>query len=627
MDYKKLGLKIGLEIHQQLDTGKLFCRCPSETQDEDPDYIIERTLRAVAGEFGMVDAAAMQAEVRGNRYSYNFYKDSNCLVELDEEPPKRIDRESLSTALQMSLLLDSRIVDELHVMRKTVIDGSNTTGFQRTSLVSTGGLLETAEGGIRIQTICLEEDSARIVGKEDGKVSYNLDRLGVPLIEIATEPDIRSPEEAREVAKTIGGMLRATKKVKRGIGTIRQDLNISIKNGTRIEIKGVQELNLIPKYAESEIQRQTSLLKIEDELSKIRISAGKPTNLSKTLAKTKSKILRTALDSGGAVFGARLSGFAGILGREIQEGRRFGTELSEYAKAYGARGLFHSDELPAYGINEDEVSKIKQKLEVGETDAFILIADEEENCKKCISVASDRALLAANELPGETRKALPDGNSAYMRPIAGSARMYPETDLSPRAIQKSLLKEMQKNLPTMPEERVKELKKKYCLSQNLAEKIQRSDFLRMFEQMTKETEADPVVIASTFTNAVKSLDEEFILQEGHYTELFNALSAGKFSKEAVPKILEAWSRTPDKSLDSLIKKTGVKAISQKDLEKLIRKIVEKKEKFIREQKERALQPLMGLVMKEVRGKADGKIIMKILKEEIERLNTGKGQNK
>ncbi|HIJ99719.1 TPA: Glu-tRNA(Gln) amidotransferase subunit GatE [archaeon] len=620
MDYKKLELKIGLEIHQQLKTGKLFCRCPSETQENNPDYIVERKLRAVAGESGTIDLAAMQAEVRGNIYSYNFYNDSNCLVELDEEPPKQMDAESLSTALQMSLLLDSRIVDELHVMRKTVIDGSNTTGFQRTSLVATGGVLKIEDREIRIQTICLEEDSARIVGREDGKVSYNLDRLGVPLIEIATDPDIRSPDEAREVAKIIGGMLRATEKVKRGIGTIRQDLNISIKNGTRIEIKGVQELNLIPKYAVSEIRRQTSLLEIKEELSKVKISAGKPINLSKALAKTESKILRTAIDAGGAVFGARLSGFAGILGREIQEGRRFGTELSEYAKAYGARGLFHSDELPAYGISESEVEKIRKELRVGEKDAFILIADEEENCRKCISIASDRALIAAKEIPGETRKALPDGNSSYMRPIASSARMYPETDLSPELIQKSLLSEIRKSLPKMPREYVKELRKKYGLSQNLAEKMQRSDFLKMFERLTKETKADPVIIASTFTNAVKLLDEEFILQEQHYMELFNALSEGNFSKEAVPKILEEWSKNPDKNLEAIVKKTGIKAISEQDLKKLIKEIVTQKKELIKEQKGRALQPLMGLVMKEVRGKADGKIIMKILKEEIERVD-------
>lgn len=620
MDYKKLELKIGLEIHQQLETGKLFCRCPSASQEEDPDYTVERKLQAVAGESGTIDLAAMQAEVRGNIYSYNFYNDSNCLVELDEEPPKQIDSESLSTALQMSLLLDSRIVDELHVMRKTVIDGSNTTGFQRTSLVATGGLLEIADGEIRIQTICLEEDSARIVGREDGKVGYNLDRLGVPLIEIATDPDIRSPDEAREVAKTIGGMLRATGKVKRGIGTIRQDLNISIKNGTRIEIKGVQELNLIPKYAESEIRRQTSLLEIKEELSKAKISAGRPTNLSKALAKTESKILRTAIDKGGTVFGARLSGFAGILGREIQEGRRFGTELSEYAKAYGASGLFHSDELPAYGISESEVEKIRKELRVGEKDAFILIADEEENCKKCISIASDRALIAAKEIPGETRKALPDGNSSYMRPIASSARMYPETDLSPEVIQKALLSEIRKSLPKMPREYIEELKKKYGLSQNLAEKMQRSDFLKMFERLSKETKADSVIIASTFTNAVKLLDEEFILQEQHYTELFNSLAEGNFSKEAIPKILEEWTKKPDKNLDAIVKKAGIKAISEKDLKKLIKQIVTQKKELIKEQKDRALQPLMGLVMKEVRGKTDGKIIMKILKEEIERVD-------
>ncbi|MFH1325460.1 MAG: Glu-tRNA(Gln) amidotransferase subunit GatE [archaeon] len=264
IDYGKIGLKCGLEIHQQLDTKKLFCNCLSLLRKDEPDFIVKRKLHAVAGEQGKVDVAAAYQAGLGKEFFYEGY-DTTCLVELDESPPKMINEDALKIAIQISVMLNCIIIPVTQIMRKTVIDGSNTSGFQRTVLIARDGFVETKFGKVGIATVCLEEDSARITGREEGKVVYRLDRLGIPLIEIATKPDIKNPEQAKEVALFIGNILRSCK-VKRGIGTIRQDVNVSVKKGARIEIKGVQEPELILKAVEKEAERQTELINNKKEV-------------------------------------------------------------------------------------------------------------------------------------------------------------------------------------------------------------------------------------------------------------------------------------------------------------------------------------------------------------------------
>lgn len=256
-DYEKLKLKCGLEIHQQLDTKKLFCNCPSLLRQDEPDFIVERKLHAVAGESGEIDIAAKHEAEKEKSFIYQGY-DTTCLIELDEEPPHEINKESLKIALQIALLLNCKIIPLTQIMRKTVINGSNTSGFQRTVLIARDGYVETSLGKVGIDSICLEEDAARKVGEKENKVIFRLDRLGIPLIEIATAPDIKTPEQAKEVALHIGDILRSCK-VKRGLGTIRQDVNISIKNENRVELKGVQDMKIFLKTINNEILRQKKL--------------------------------------------------------------------------------------------------------------------------------------------------------------------------------------------------------------------------------------------------------------------------------------------------------------------------------------------------------------------------------
>ena len=268
MDYESLGFKCGLEIHQQLEGRKLFCSCPTEIRKGKNNYSFKRVLRASAGESGGVDKAARHEAEKSKEFVYQGYDDITCLVEADEEPPHPISEEAVKSALIMADLLNMEKPDSVQFMRKTVIDGSNTSGFQRTALIGYDGFIEVNDRKIKVESLCLEEESCQVIKREKDRDTYNLSRLGIPLLEIATAPDIQSPEECREVAAKIGSLLRSLPNVKRGLGSIRQDVNVSIEQGARTEVKGFQDHRNIPKVIESEIQRQLKESKKGKKLEK-----------------------------------------------------------------------------------------------------------------------------------------------------------------------------------------------------------------------------------------------------------------------------------------------------------------------------------------------------------------------
>jgi len=375
-DYEELGLVAGLEIHQQLDTAtKLFCNCPTRIREpEESTRSLTRYLHPTKSELGEIDEAALEESMVDREFEYLAY-DSTCLVEEDDEPPHRVDREAMEVALEIGQLLDMHVADQVHVMRKIVIDGSNTSGFQRSMLVANDGAIETSEGPVGIEDMLLEEESAQRVEETDDGVRFSLDRLGIPLVEIGTKPDIRSPEQAREAAERIGMLLRSTGKVKRGLGTIRQDVNVSIADGARIELKGVQSLDDIDDIVRNEVRRQVELLDIRDELHERGASVGEPLDVTEVFDDTESGVIRGALDAGGVVQAVLLEGFDGLVGREIQPDRRLGTELSDYAKRHGAGGIFHTDELPAYGVTDEEITALREAAEAGPEDAVAIVAD------------------------------------------------------------------------------------------------------------------------------------------------------------------------------------------------------------------------------------------------------------
>lgn len=547
LDYRALGLKVGLEIHVQLDTGrKLFCHCRPELKNTEPDFRIVRRLRPAMSELSAIDPAALWEFRKMKTIMYEGYNDVTCLVELDEEPPHEPDEESLLLALAISKAFNAKIFDEIYVMRKVVIDGSNVSGFQRTMVVAHDGLAVFPNYKVPIWTISLEEDAARKVEEKGDLVVYRLDRLGIPLIEVSTGPMEYPPASIAEVAWLIGRTIMNTRRTKRGLGSIRQDLNISIAKGAKTEVKGVPELSLIPKVIELEVLRQVNLLKIRDELINRGLSKDQYTpdlvDVTEVFSSTKSNIVRKTLEAGGVVAALKTPGLRGLLGFELQPGRRFGSELADRVRAWTRLGgLIHSDELPGYGISEEEVSKVAGRLG---TDSFILLMGPPGvELQEAAKVIVNRVREAFDGVPEETRAAREDGTTYFMRPRPGAARMYPETDLRPIRVTIELLAKADMYVPE-PIDRQIERYASMGMSRELARQLAVSEYSLEAEELMRKYKGrvNPTLIASIFVNTIKGLGRgvEQVDVVKAVDELLALYADGKITREAIQDVLQVY---------------------------------------------------------------------------------------
>ena len=627
LDYQKLGLKVGLEIHRQLDTkSKLFCDCPTDSRTDGREIRFVRWLREAQSELGEVDPAAIFEAKKRKKIVYHANTASTCLVEMDEEPPHDLNREAVEVALTIALLMNATPVDEIHVMRKIVIDGSNTTGFQRTCVVALGGRIEVHGKTIPIQTITLEEDAARILEHKPHEVHYDLSRLGVPLIEVSTAPAINSPRETLEVAYAIGRLLRATGKVKRGIGTVRQDLNISIRDGALVEIKGVQELGLLPKVVELEVKRQLHLLKIRDELRKRGVSEEDVTSaqvkdVTHLFEKTGSKVLKRGLKAGGRVIALKLPGFGGLVGLEAAPGVRLGAEFAGRARAWAeVQGIFHTDELPGYGISAEEVEALRREMEAGEEDAVVFVADEEQRAREALEYVRERAAEALRGVPSETRGARPDGTTVYLRPRPGAARMYPETDLPPYPVSESYLEELRRRLPPTLDEVAGRLAEKYGLSRQIADELIDSERVELFERIVGETGVAASVVASTLTELLKSLRREGVkverISDQHLLGFFRLVGRGELAKEAAEKLFTWLAENPEKTVEEAVEALGLRPVRMEDVEARVTALLRKHGELVKRNPGKAASVIMGELMKEYRGKVDGARLYSLVKKHL-----------
>jgi len=626
-DYEKLSLKVGLEIHQQLETSaKLFCGCKPELFKEEPEITFLRRLRPTQSELGQTDPAAYFEFQKGVKILYEANTATSCLVEMDEEPPHPLNIEAVEIALTAALIMKAKPVNEIHVMRKTVIDGSNTTGFQRTCVIALNGEVKVGEKTVPIQHVSLEEDAARKMGEEeDNIIRYRIDRLGIPLIEVATAPVVYSPKEAEEVASAIGRILRATGKVKRGLGTIRQDLNISIPNGALTEIKGVQELELLSLVVEYEVQRQLNLIKISKELNERGVKEGDVKedffDVTDVFKQTKCKVIREALDKNQPVLAVKLPKFKGFLKRELVPNFRLGTEMADRARFWGrVGGIFHTDELPAYGITAEEVEELRKTVKAGEPDAVVFIADNPENARDGLKAVVERAREAKKGVPEETRAANPDGTTRYMRPRPGAARMYPETDIPPTQITEDYIEKISSRLPELPEQKLERLMKEYKLNQKLAKQILDSEYSELFETILKESGVSPTTIAAFLTETLRALKREGIqvqkISEKQIREAFKCVSTGELTKEAMQDVVIWLSKHEDKNVKEAITSLSLEILSKEELEKIIDNTIKNNRKLIQERGIESFGAIMSMVMKEVRGKADAAIVSSMVKEKL-----------
>lgn len=461
IDYKKLGFKSGIEIHQQLTGKKLFCSCPTEIRKGNTDFEIVRNLRLSTSEIGKMDKAAKYEKDKDKSFKYLGYEDINCLVEIDEEPPHKPNSEAIIAATKVAKLLNCQLMDRIEFMRKVVIDGSNVSGFQRTAIIGLNGKITINGKEFGVETVCLEEEACQSVGRTEKQDTYNLSRLGIPLIEIATAPDMNTPEEVKAVAEHIGMILRSTDMVRRGIGSIRQDVNISIKGSNRVEIKGFQELKSIPKVIEYEVIRQSKLSKKEDS---------------------------------------------------------------------------------------------------------------------------------------HVRKAETDFTTTYLRPMPGSARMYPETDIRPFMLPTNI------ELPELLSDKLTQMTKKYNLAEHMVKELikQKIDFDKYAKTYDK---LKPLTIAEFFVvlpkEIKKKIGKEFVPLKN--VMVLEKLNSGKISSSSLEEITQLLAN--GKKVDY----TKYQVADNKDVEKVVRNIYENN-------KNAPINALMGMAMKELKGKADGKKVMEILQK-------------
>jgi glutamyl-tRNA(Gln) amidotransferase subunit E len=625
MNYKELGLTVGIEVHQELATKhKLFCACPPELSTGEPEYTFQRRLRPSQSELGEIDPAALFEFLKGKTIIYEADHQTSCIVEMDEEPPGPLDAESIDISLLFSIMVDATPVDEIQVMRKTVVDGSNTGGFQRTAVVSLGGKIDVEGKPYSLEQVAIEEDAARKISEAGDTITYRLDRLGIPLIEITTGPEIHQPEEAYNVAARIGSLLRATGMVRRGLGTIRQDINVSIMGGPVIEVKGVQDLNLLSTVVEYEAQRQATLLEIAKELetrgveeSNIKYSL---IDVSEVFKDTKSKILKNALKRNGVVLAVKLPGFAGLTGKELCPNRRLGTEMADHGKfRSGVRGIFHTDELPAYEITSEEVETLKKTVGATKMDAVVIVADQLDNCEKALNAVVNRAKQAVNGVPAETRSANQDGTTRYTRPRPGAARMYPETDVPPILITQERLDRIKENLPELPEKKLERFMNQYKLNEKLANQIIDSDYIGLFEELAKSGHST-TLLAVTLTEDLKSLQRDGIpvenLSDDSIIGAFLVVQEGKTVKESLPDLLTWLAENPKKLVEQALDSLGLTMLSKEELETIIECEVDERVDLIKERGMRSIGPLMGVVMAKVRGKADPKTVQDLVQTAI-----------
>ena len=654
LDPEQLGFMCGIEVHQQLATGKLHSRQPGDLYDVTIATLPEnwprytRKLRAARGESGKIDIAARFEDRRNRTFEY-VQSPNSGLIELDEQPPLEHDKDALEIALTTAALLDAKPVSLLQTMRKTVVDGSNTSGFQRTTLISTGGVLKTASADVGISVLCLEEDSARkldtYVSDTGECVIYNLDRLGLPLIEIATEPDVNSPNHAKETSIALGRILRQTRRVRRGLGSIRQDLNVSIACGDRVEIKGCQDLNWIPRIISLEMARQLHFYRLANQLRAAnsmpllpcdrrlddraveQVVRQKVANLlplslfdvSELFANSQSKMIIQGLASKSQMLALPLPELAGKIGsKELDvtgaQKPRLGRELAGAAKLAGVQGVFHSDELPAYGIDREEVVEIRKKLSLSKRDAFVLCLAPKWQAELALESVLLRARLAWHRIPQEVRNVVitkgspEDGTTSPMRPLPGGSRMYPETDIPASSIGSALWQNVINNLPMTDGDRVERLNG-YEISKDQKDQI-----------LARELDDDFI----DYMGELPAKAWAAVLLENHQAKpelsssVLQAKEAGEITREAINDVIKHFLGSFP-TLEEIINyahEQGLKPVDLSELQSLIDVVVQERIDFVRERGMGAIGPLMGVVMQRA-GAADGKAVSSLLRRAIQ----------
>ncbi|HDS01838.1 MAG TPA: Glu-tRNA(Gln) amidotransferase subunit GatE [candidate division Zixibacteria bacterium] len=627
--FKELGFKCGLEVHQQLDTAKkLFCRCPVGYVDGPPDGLIVRHMRPTLSELGEYDGTALMEFKTKKEVVYELFRDNVCTYEMDDTPPFPINQEALDIALQISMLFNCHIVDELHITRKQYLDGSIPTGFQRTAIVGVEGWIPYKDRKIRIIQVALEEDACREVHDIGHQIRFRTDRLSTPLVEIVTYPDMQTPTEAMEVDEVIGRVLRSSGRVRRGIGVTRQDVNVSIDGGTRVELKGIDKTGYIKRLTEVEGLRQKSLLEIKSELRKRGISPStihsEKKDLTEIFKKIAHPVISEVINNGGKVGGIMLERFAGILNYKTQPNKTFADEISGRIKVIACidkyPNIIHSDDISCAELPDEICDEIKKVFHMRHTDAIIITWGTEADVNMALSEVKIRAVEATEGVPNETRQHIGEGITDFERILPGPDRMYPDTDSSPVAITKDRLDKLRAVLPDPAysrDERWMEL----GLSDELVYSLGRSKFALMYDRLLKRNLTDPVFLAYLFEGYLKNLKRQgrdlIFISDDLLAYILEQTGQRELPNEAVYVALDYLSSNGTNiPLERLFDELNLIPMTESDVSSLIESKAAELDGDRFKSEEKLIEYIIGQVKSETRGKFPPEKLKDMVKEQV-----------
>ncbi len=604
--YRSMGFKCGLEIHQQLKTKKkLFCHCPSGHYQGAQEYDAEivRHMRPTLSELGEYDGTAlMEFKTRKNIF-YRLRNETACTYEFDDTPPFLLNREALTISMEIALLLKTSVVGEVHITRKQYLDGSIPTGFQRTAIIGIDGHIPIRNKEVEIIQISLEEDSCREVSDIRHDRVYRTDRLGMPLIEAVTGPDLTTPQEAYEAGQYIRFLTRSTGKVRTGIGAARQDVNVSITGGRRVEIKGVSRIREIPGLTHNEAFRQQALLHIRDELTARFKHLGtvdvNGVDLPTSLISDDCYPLRSAREKGFRVVAVRLKGFRGILSHFTGPGRMFADEIEERLNVIACLErpfMTHSEKLNGE-VPESFDSAVRSLIRCGESDAWVLVWGPEEDIPTALETISERCELAFNGVPDETRKAMPDGTTVFERVLPGPNRMYPDTDSAPIAVLDSEIEAVRSDLPDDVSVMVRQLDA-WRVPQDTYAYILRRNLFPLLETVIERFHVSPVFAGTLFGHRLKYLEGHFSPSAPfHYErilDLFQYVTDKDMNVNILPMMLKELYQHPNMEFDSIRSAVGYRKTEAENIHSQIPILVKKFQEIrISDQPEADIAWVMG----------------------------------
>ena len=632
-DYAAIGLRSGLEIHQQVLTErKLFCRCPAGRYSDAYDTEILRHMRPTLSELGEYDGTALMEFKTRKEIIYRIHSHTVCTYEMDDTPPFMMDDQALDIAIEVALLLKLNMVGELHIARKQYLDGSIPTGFQRTTILGVDGWIPYKDRKIGIVQLGLEEDACREVSDVGHRRVYLTDRLGMPLIETVTYPEMRTPQEVAEVAQILRRLVRATGKMRQGYGAGREDVNVSVTGGTRIEIKGVPRIPRIPLLVYNEAMRQCALLRIRDELKARGLT---PENfetsvhdVTRPLARTRYTPIQRALERGEQIRCVLLKGFGGVLAERTQTDTTFAKEFSDRVRVIACLtrlpNIAHSD-TASEALSATDWKLVRQRVKTRPEDALVLVWGDKRDVECACNEIVIRAQEALEGIPEETRQALKDGTNGFERILPGADRMYPDTDLPPIALDRDRIEGIRKRLPVTPWDRETRLSP-MGLSPDVLDRLTWSPRADLFERIVGELDLEPILVGEVLVRFMKSLAREGFasgsIPDAQLFALFAAFKDGKVAREGLRKVLKrlaagdpvdeesasapAPETTGDEAVTSALDALGLIPLNDDEVDRRIREAVEWAGTRTFPDTERKHRFLMGVLMKDALGRTDGR---------------------